>query len=417
MGREQRLALVAEIERLRGTKVITYVLGDRAPAGAQIGDDAVRPIHDHLRALGHVNKLDLFIYSRGGAIDVPWRLNTALRRTAERWSALVPFRANSAATLLCLRADEIVLGRQGELGPIDPIMNMTRPSTPGAAPVQDTVSVEDVMAYTRFVRERCGLSDQASLTAAMSKLADRLDPVALGNAFRTHSHIRYVARHMLLSRRERAAEQAIDTIVDTLAERVYAHGHAVGLEEAKEIGLHAISGSDELDDAMWALLGEYERDMKLLEPIDPAEVLEASDQYRERAVVGLIDSTWGYHEFAGNINITAKRQLPQSLQVSVNAPLQLPAGIQPEQFPQALQQLMANLQQTLAQQAQAAVQEALRQQAPIAGTEVRFTGAQWRLVSPAQHEIDLNKAEASPATATGATSPKPTRNRRRAASR
>jgi ClpP class serine protease len=72
-------------------------------------------MHDHVRALGHVDKLDVFIYSRGGAIDVPWRLATALRGTADEWNVLVPFRANSAATLLALGADEIVLGRQGEL--------------------------------------------------------------------------------------------------------------------------------------------------------------------------------------------------------------------------------------------------------------------------------------------------------------
>jgi len=39
---------------------------------------------------------------------------------------LVPFRANSSATLLALGADTIILGQQGELGPIDPSMTLSR---------------------------------------------------------------------------------------------------------------------------------------------------------------------------------------------------------------------------------------------------------------------------------------------------
>jgi hypothetical protein len=48
--------------------------------------------------MGHVARLDVFIYSRGGAIDVPWRIATALRTAADEWNILIPFRANSAAT-------------------------------------------------------------------------------------------------------------------------------------------------------------------------------------------------------------------------------------------------------------------------------------------------------------------------------
>jgi len=93
------------------------------------------------------------------------------------------------------------------------------------------------MAYGKFVRERAGISDQAALAQSLEKLTERLDAVTIGNAYRTHSHIREVARRMLLSRKEPTGEQAMATIIETLAERVYAHGHAIGLYEAKQIGL------------------------------------------------------------------------------------------------------------------------------------------------------------------------------------
>lgn len=74
MSTDRRRDLIRQLEERRGSRVITYVTGDRTPAIGQMGDDAVRPIFDHLRAIGQVDKLDIFLYSRGGAIDVPWRL-------------------------------------------------------------------------------------------------------------------------------------------------------------------------------------------------------------------------------------------------------------------------------------------------------------------------------------------------------
>lgn len=63
-----------------------YVTGGRSPATGQIGDDAVRPMYDHLRALGHVPRLDVLIYSQGGAIDVPWRMVSAFRQISDEWN-------------------------------------------------------------------------------------------------------------------------------------------------------------------------------------------------------------------------------------------------------------------------------------------------------------------------------------------
>jgi len=382
MSRAKRKALIEQIETLRGSRVLCYVTGDRAPAGAQIGDDAVRPMYDRLREIGHVEKLDFFLYSRGGAIDVPWRIVTALRTAATDWAVLIPFRANSAATLLALGADEIVLGKFGELGPIDPIMTIQRavPGAPGTA-MQDSVSVEDVMAYLKFVQERAGLSDQAALATGLTKLAERLDAVTLGSAYRTHSHIRDVARRMLLSRSKPHSEQTMATIVETLAERVYAHGHAIGLKAAKEIGLPAIAADTGLEPLMWDLLAEYESDLKLLKPIDPAAVLTGTDKYSEDAVIAVVESKAAAHEFTGRIEIAARRQMPQNLNVSFNLNLQMPPGVAiPAAVQQALQAMMQQAQQVILQQAQQAVQQALQSQAPLVGVEAGFRSGEWKRV-------------------------------------
>jgi len=384
MSREERKNLIEQIERKRSSKIISYVTGDRTPFRALIGDVAVRHLYSHIRDLGKVERLDLFIYSRGGAIDVPWRIVSALRSASEEWNILIPFRANSAATLIALGADCILLGSQGELGPIDPIMQLQRmvPSRNGPSTVvQDNVSIEDVMAYVRFVQERGGISDQQARATALDKLTGRVDPVAIGNLYRTHSHIRDVARRILLSRKKPSGEDVLNLIVSTLAERVYAHGHAIGYATAKEIGLPVEAPDNELDSMMWRLFEAYERDMKLLEPIDPLAKVSIQDRFVESGVIAMIESTAGVDEFTGDMEVRAKRQMPTNLQVSVNLNLQFPQGINLQQLPaqaqQLLQQLMQSLQQVAVQQAQQAVQQALQTQAPLIGADAGLRSGKW----------------------------------------
>src|SRR5262249_273102 len=77
-ARSPRSGLVREIERLRRSRVVTYICSDRAGAAGQIGEDVVRPMYDHLRPAGRVEAIDLYLYSRGGAVEVPWRIVSML---------------------------------------------------------------------------------------------------------------------------------------------------------------------------------------------------------------------------------------------------------------------------------------------------------------------------------------------------
>jgi len=123
MSRERRKSIIREIEKKRDSKVITYVTSDRPNLSAHIAGDVVSLIHEHILAVKKEerNKLDLFIYSRGGQSDVPWTIVSMFREYSEEgsFSVLIPYRAHSAATVIALGADEIVMTKKAELGPID----------------------------------------------------------------------------------------------------------------------------------------------------------------------------------------------------------------------------------------------------------------------------------------------------------
>ena len=78
-----------------------------------------------------VNKhLDVIMSSPGGDVGAAYLVARELRRRFERLTVFVPFRAKSAATLLCLAGDELVLGSLGELVPLDQQYDEKQKRTP-----------------------------------------------------------------------------------------------------------------------------------------------------------------------------------------------------------------------------------------------------------------------------------------------
>ena len=329
-NRARRQQLIAEIEALRGSRLITYVTSDRDNCQGQIDENVVRPMYDHLLALSHdvapgaeLPRLDLFLYSRGGAVDAPWRIVSMIRAVAVGFTAMVPFRAQSAATMITLGADEIILGRKGELGPIDPSLGVQRQGAGGTL-IDDRVSVEDVMSYVKFVRDKAGITDQSGLAAALAALTEYPGPLILGTIYRTHAHIRSVAERLLESREHPFDDQRNQLLINTLAERTYAHGHAIGRSEATEMGLPIVAPEPELERLMWELFVEYENDLLLNDPDRPRAYLDGADERSEPVTLALVESSWGLSTYDGMLTVKAARNVPQQLNVDLNLHVQMP---------------------------------------------------------------------------------------------
>ncbi len=122
---KKRLELISKIEKLRGSSVICFLTTLRPNVPGQMADDSVRVFFDHLLLLpsNPVENLDIFLCSNGGSGTVPWRLVHLFREYSNKFSVLIPYRAYSAASLLALGADAIVMHPFAELGPIDPTVS------------------------------------------------------------------------------------------------------------------------------------------------------------------------------------------------------------------------------------------------------------------------------------------------------
>ena len=381
MDRNNRIGntLIQEIEKEIESKVIVYFTGDRPPFGSRIAEDAVRPLYDHLIDLKFEEenrKIALYFYSRGGDVSVPWRIVSMIREFCDEFNVLIPYRAQSAATLLSLGSDTIVMGKKAELGPIDPtLVKATMGET--ATPPQE-IPVEDINSFLSFVKERANITDQNAIAQVLNSLIEQIGPSTLGNVNRQHYHIRLVGRKLLTSRKEKIDEEKISTIIETLTEKIYSHGHAIGRREAKDIGLPIIYPESKLEDLMWELYLKYEDFFKLQEPIHPEILLKdkENDEIHEMPIA-VIESANRLHIFKTNVDLKKKRKIPPSPQININLGLQLPAGIQQQQIPQKAQQILNQITNQISQQVPKIVQEEIVRQSPVIGFVGRAYGGKW----------------------------------------
>lgn len=361
MPRPDRLEIVGRLEKLLGSPVITYVTGDRHPAiRAQISYDAIRVLYRHLESLnpdeGKIPRINLFLYTRGGMLEAPPRIVHLIREYSETFYTLVPYRAHSAGTSLCLGSDEIIMGKMGELSPIDP--STSGPYNPQAIPgdprnplTKIPISVEDVGAYLSLAQDMAGLVSEQQKTEVFKALTEKYQPLALGNVQRVYNVIRSLTPEMLEFQLKTPEEKIkIPEITKALTE-TYTHSHLICRDVAEKIGLKINRPEREIEYEMWRLYEAYERDLQLQSIFDPEEVIGDQESETITCDVAFIESMSRGDMYSIEVKVIRPQRQPQqqlilrqlgtppqvrpasSAQLS-EAPTQLPPSQPAAQLPQ-----------------------------------------------------------------------------------
>lgn len=386
-SRQKRIELINKLEEMTNSHIIVYFVGDRPLAKAQIADDAVRPMYDHIRSIKKLpsdKKLSLFLYSRGGHMEVPWKIVTMFRSHTEEFDVIVPYKAYSAATMIALGADNIWMSKKAELGPIDPSLS---PVAKKAEMAQQgpfafgELGTEDVSAYIRFIRNRAGLTEQDALARMIQLLADNITPVLLGKIERIHSHIRLAAQKLLSKHKIPLDSHQINTIIEALTEKSYVHGHSIGREEAKDIGLTVKDMDGELEDTAWSLYLEYEKQFNLNSSKDPRTYFTEGgpDIYLEDEVIlACIESKEIIHSYTGTLELRRTRKLPSQPTININLGLQLPPEVDISNLPESIQKTIKYNINQVSEDIRKIVQEELRRQSPVEEISVNVLGGLWK---------------------------------------
>jgi len=294
---QQRIELYRQLERARGSRVLVYITGDRKDLETNIGSDAAQPIVHHLDRLGKVKLLSLVLYTRGGHTHSARSIVKLLRQFCHELEVIVPSKAHSAGTLMCLAANRIIMTKQATLGPIDPRVNLPiNPPVPGAPPqVRFAVSVEDVNGYIEFAKSV--LEDPAHVREAFQGLCKEVHPLVLGCAYRARNQIRMVAKKLM-------AHQALDAdkverILGFLCSESGSHDYTIDRDEARdELGLAIEQPNDDEYRTIGELFDDIVSELRLNEPYNPVTVLGTGASAAYLHTRALVESPeGGSHKF------------------------------------------------------------------------------------------------------------------------
>lgn len=233
--------------------------------------DVVGEILRQLEALpSGTSELDLLIASQGGDPTVAWRIVSLIRERVRKFSALVPQAAFSAATLLALGADEIVMHPNGNLGPVDPQVSLARPAVPGGPPQVIQFGYQDLRGLLEFARETVGLNDQSVLNDVLGRLCAEIGSLPVGVATRGARLAVAMSEKLLrMHLPEDKAGTSAKAISEALNEKFFHHGYPVSRREARELGLNVPDAGADVEKLLWAIWLDLEAEMAMREPWTP----------------------------------------------------------------------------------------------------------------------------------------------------
>ncbi|MDR3543650.1 MAG: peptidase [Desulfosporosinus sp.] len=246
MKAEERISLIERLEQLRDSKVLVYY------SHTPLNDTIIVPLYKQLKEIGHTKRIDLFLHSYGGAVDTPYKVVTLIREFCDQFAVIVPFAAKSAASMLVLGADEVVMGPISELGPIDPLV--IHPVYKDIlVPVQ---AVWHCLDYLQ--RSIINSSDPEVASFMVTPLINKLDPWLIGDYEKTIKASQQYAETLLSNYMLKDDLGRVANVTQALTEGYYSHGYPIGRREAKELGLKVTDAHGELWDVIWKLYLGYE---------------------------------------------------------------------------------------------------------------------------------------------------------------
>ena len=235
-------AIIAEVNRKLGGTLVTYF---NNPRGSVCHDD-VLALFELLEKIGHQKRIHLFIKSSGGNGQASLRLVNLLRQYCEEVVAVVPLECASAATMITLGANEILMGPMAYLTSVDTSL------THALSPIDrdnDRVSVS-LDELNRVVKLWQAQGSDKSENP-YQQLFQHVHPLVIGAVDRAESLSIMLCKELLAYHIKE--ETIAENIAATLNSKYPSHGYPILFGEARRIGLKVNMLSPEINSLLLEL--------------------------------------------------------------------------------------------------------------------------------------------------------------------
>jgi ATP-dependent protease ClpP protease subunit len=249
-----RIESIKKIESITQRPLIVYAANTRIGGfyvPNTIDDSDITGFSDLIESIDS-KEIDILLHSPGGSAEATERIVNLLRENFSHIRFLVPNSAYSAATMLALCGDEILMDERSTLGPIDPQIIITTPQGITSAPVQDILN--------GFERIRQILKDDPGSLGAYLPMLQKYDLhifETCENAIElAHSLAQEWLEKYMLKDDPRKKEKAAHIAEKLGKHKEYlSHGRTIGIRQCKEIELVVKDLRDmpQLRDELWKL--------------------------------------------------------------------------------------------------------------------------------------------------------------------
>lgn len=243
--------ILAAIETKLGGKVVSYYVS----SGWRMVQDDVKYFYSHLKHIGHQKKLYFILISPGGDGMSAWRTASLLRNFCDELVIVLPEMAASAATMLSLAGDELIMTPLAYLTAVDTsLFHPLNPRNSKNEPV--SVELDEVRRSIKFLTENS--KDGADPSEIYKTIFTYIHPVALGAVERSTNLSEMLCLDIMELRKVNPLPpEAKSRIINKLNTGYPAHGYPIPRHKARELGLTVNDSDNELDNLLWSLINTY----------------------------------------------------------------------------------------------------------------------------------------------------------------
>jgi len=246
---ERTQPVIEKLANALGEPVITYW---NSTKGSICQNDVIG-LYALLRNAGKLDRLSIFLKSDGGSGQAALRMVNLLRRYVDHLTVLAPLECQSAATMLALGADRILMGPLAHLSAVDTSL------THDLSPIDrdnDRVSVsnDELLRVIRLWTEQ----SKDSTSNPYQALFPYVHPLVIGAVDRSSALSTRICEE-ILSYHIEDIEKAKE-ISNILNSGYPSHSYPITLREAKRIGLNVEPMNEDVN-AMLSELNEIYSEM------------------------------------------------------------------------------------------------------------------------------------------------------------
>jgi ClpP class serine protease len=224
--------------------------------GSSLESSDVPVLGNLLRSIGDVDHLTLILHSPGGDGTCVEKIVTICRAQCKHFRVIIPNRAKSAATMIAMGADEIIMGHSSEFGPIDAQVPVIVAGIPRYISAQSFIDARDSL-LEKFKEAKKNKED----TKPILQMFASLDIPFIEECQRMMDFGRDVVRGLLVKYMfsgDADADKKADKVVKMLSsvKQHKVHGRLIDGQTARtELGLKVKMLAK--DDPLWQNVWEY----------------------------------------------------------------------------------------------------------------------------------------------------------------